>query len=48
MSKTSRGRKKTEVFGYMTPCRLEIITDVSEGLAARMFRVDYGVMSHKS
>jgi len=32
----------------MRPCRLEIITDVSEELAYRIFRVDYEVTSHKS
>jgi hypothetical protein len=49
ISKTSTGRKENvEVFGDMRPCRLEIITDVSEELVARIFRVDYEVASHKS
>jgi hypothetical protein len=40
--------KEIEVFGDMIPCRLEIITDVSEELANRIFRVVYEVISHKS
>jgi len=48
ISKTSAGRKKMEVFGDMRPCRLKIVADVSEDLAARIFRVDYEVTSHKN
>ena len=41
-----RKEKNTEVFGDTRPRRLEIITDISEELAVRIFRVDYEVTSH--